>query len=63
MAVRARTVALSLVALLVMVVLGGITAVGWQIVLGPTAREVTDRRFDATPERLVRGQYLTEAAA
>ena len=63
MAVRARTVALSLLVVLVVVVLGGITSVGWQIVLGPTARAVTDRRFEATPERLARGQYLTEAAA
>lgn len=63
MAVRVRTVALSLLAVLVVVVLGGITAVGWQIVLGPTARAVTDRRFEATEARLARGQYLTEAAA
>jgi hypothetical protein len=63
MAIRLRTVLWSVLGVLVLVVLGGITAVGWQIVFGPTARAVTDRKFEITAARLERGQYLTEAAA
>ena len=60
MAVRAKTVFLSLFALLVVVVLGGITAVGWQVVLGPDARPVTSTAFEVTEARLARGKYLAE---
>jgi hypothetical protein len=63
MKVRAKTVVLSLVALVVLLVLGGITAIGWQIVLGPKMRPVTDRKFEATPERLARGKYIVEGPA
>jgi cytochrome c553 len=58
-----KKIVVSVVVLLVLVVLGGITAIGWQIVFGPTARAVTDRRFEVTEARLARGQYLTEVAA
>lgn len=34
--------------------------VGWRPIIGPRARPVTDRRFQATPERLKRGEYLVE---
>src|SRR6185369_12369401 len=37
-----------------------ITGVGWQVVFGPTARKVTDRKFEPTAARLARGQYLVE---
>ena len=40
MRIRLKTVVLSLVVLLLLVVLGGITAVGWQVVLGPDARPI-----------------------
>lgn len=37
----------------------GLTAtVGWRPVLGPRARPLTDRTFEATPARLERGRYL-----
>jgi mono/diheme cytochrome c family protein len=52
-----------LLALFVLVVLGGITAIGWQIVLGPSARPVTDQKFAATDARLARGKYLVEGPA
>jgi mono/diheme cytochrome c family protein len=40
---------------------GGISAtIGWRPFLGPKARPTTNRRFDPTPERLARGEYLTE---
>jgi mono/diheme cytochrome c family protein len=60
MRIRAKTVVLGVLALLLVVVIGGITAIGWQIVLGPRARAVTDRKFEATDARLARGKYLVE---
>jgi len=49
------------------VLAGGIaavlTAVGWEVVLGPEARPVTDRRFEATSSRLARGDYLVNGPA
>jgi hypothetical protein len=48
---------------LLLLVVAAISAVGWQVVLGPTARAVTDRKFESSPARLARGEYLTEAAA
>jgi len=63
MRVRAKTVVLGIVALLVLLVLGAITAVGWQIVLGPDARPVSSEKFEATEARLARGKYLVEGPA
>ena len=60
MAIRAKTVVLSLLVVLVLLVLGAITAVGWQIVLGPDARPVSAEKFEATEARLARGKYLVE---
>ena len=44
-------------------VLGAITAVGWQVVLGPDARAVTGRTFEKTDARITRGAYLVENVA
>jgi mono/diheme cytochrome c family protein len=63
MRVKAKTVVLGLLGVLVLLVLGGITAVGWQVVLGPDARPVTDRKFEATEASLARGKYLVEGPA
>ena len=63
MKVRARTVILGLLGLLVLVVLGLITKIGWQVVLGPKARAVTGRKFEVTQARLDRGKYIVEAQA
>lgn len=57
---RMKKVLLGVLALLVLLVLGAITAVGWQVVLGPDARAVTNRTFERTDARLARGQYLVE---
>jgi mono/diheme cytochrome c family protein len=44
---------------IVVVALAGISAtVGWKPFFGPEARPLTDRTFEATPERLERGEYL-----
>ncbi len=34
--------------------------IGWRPFIGPNARALTDRTFTPSPERLARGQYLTE---
>jgi mono/diheme cytochrome c family protein len=63
MRVRARSVVLGVLGLLVLLVAGGLTVVGWQVVLGPSARPLTARTFEKTPARLARGQYLVEGVA
>jgi mono/diheme cytochrome c family protein len=63
MAIRVRSILLGLLALLVVLVLVGITMVGWQVVLGPKARAVSDRKFQVTPERIARGEYLVNSVA
>jgi hypothetical protein len=63
MRVRVRTVLVSVLGLMVLAFLGLITAVGWQVVLGPHARAVTSRKIEATPARLARGKYLVEGPA
>ena len=58
-----KKLVLALLVLFVLVVAAGVQAVvGWRAVLfGPQARELTDRTFEATPERLERGRYLVNA--
>lgn len=63
MAVRLKTVFVGLVVLVVVLALGAISAVGWEVVLGPDARPTTDRRFEVTEARLARGKYLVEGPA
>lgn len=58
-----KKVLLGILALLVLLVLGAITAVGWQVILGPDARPVTNRTFERTDARLARGAYLVENVA
>lgn len=46
---------------IVLLVAGAISlTIGWRPFIGPKARPLTDRKFEATPERLARGKYLTE---
>ena len=33
--------------------------IGWRPFIGPRARPLTDRTFESTPQRLARGQYLS----
>jgi mono/diheme cytochrome c family protein len=37
--------------------------IGWRPFLGPEARPLTERRFESTPERLARGQYLATSVS
>src|ERR1700726_1282542 len=49
---------------LVILAVAGITAtIGWRPLIGPKKRALTDRKFEATPERLKRGAYLAEHVA
>jgi mono/diheme cytochrome c family protein len=63
MAKRARTVILGLLVLVVLLVAGLITSIGWEVVLGPKARPTTGRTFEVTEARLARGKYLAEGPA
>jgi mono/diheme cytochrome c family protein len=63
MHLRIRTALLGLLVAGVALVLVAITAVGWQVVLGPRARAVTSRTFAVTPARLARGDYLANGPA
>src|SRR6202050_122386 len=46
---------------IVVVAAVGITfTIGWRPFIGPRARPLTNRTFERTPERLVRGKYLVE---
>lgn len=60
---RAKRIVGLLAVVLLVALVGGISAIGWEVILGPKARPVTDRRFEPTEARLARGQYLTESAA
>jgi len=47
------------VAALALILIAAISlTIGWRPFLGPRSRTLTDRRFQSTPERLARGQYL-----
>lgn len=42
----------------------GITAtIGWRPIVGPEARPLTDRRFEPSPARLQRGEYIVKGIA
>jgi mono/diheme cytochrome c family protein len=58
-----KKVLAGIVLLLLIVVIGGISAVGWQVVLGPKARSVTAQTFERTEARRARGEYLVENVA
>lgn len=47
--------------LVVLAVLGVTVTIGWKPFFGPSSRALTNRRFEATPERLARGKYLVES--
>ena len=49
--------------LVVLAVVGISATIGWRPFIGPKKRALTDRKFEATPERLKRGQYLSEHVA
>ncbi|MGA8639028.1 MAG: cytochrome c [Candidatus Sulfotelmatobacter sp.] len=52
-----------LLVLVVVLVVAISLTIGWRPFLGPRARALTDRKFQATPERLARGRYLANAVS
>ena len=58
---RAMKIAGIVLGALALLLAGAISlTIGWRPFVGPRARPLTDRRFEATPERLAHGKYLTE---
>ncbi|HMK23549.1 MAG TPA: c-type cytochrome [Terriglobales bacterium] len=58
---KLRKIILTSAAVLVLLLLAAIHfTIGWRPFLGPRKRATTNRAFEATPERLTRGRYLTQ---
>jgi mono/diheme cytochrome c family protein len=53
-----KTLALVFAALVLVLAAGITLTVGWHPFIGPRARPLTARKFQSTPERLARGEYL-----
>ena len=51
---------LTLLVIITLLVLGITFTIGWRPIIGAKKRAVTDRRFEATPQRLARGKYLVD---
>lgn len=58
-----RLALVALAAVVIVLALAVTVTIGWRPILGPRARALTDRTFEATPARLARGQYLVTAVA
>lgn len=54
----AKTVALVFTVLLLVLAAGITFTIGWRPFLGPRLRSLTARKFESTPARLARGEYL-----
>src|SRR5512143_780274 len=57
---RHKRLLLSLAALCLVLAVAIQFTVGWRPFLGPRKRALTNRHFEATPQRLARGRYLTQ---
>jgi mono/diheme cytochrome c family protein len=51
------------VALVVLLALGITFTIGWRPFIGPKTRPLTDRRFEPSPARLLRGEYVVRNVA
>src|SRR6202045_5475101 len=58
-----KGVGIGVVVLVILLGVGIRATIGWGRVPGSKKRALTDRRFEATPERLKRGEYLSEHVA
>jgi mono/diheme cytochrome c family protein len=52
---------ITIVVLLVIISLAITFTIGWRPIIGPKARRLTDRKFEATQARLERGKYLVNS--
>ena len=53
-----KTLAYIVVGLAILLAVAITFTIGWRPFIGPKARPLTDRKFEATPERLARGEQL-----
>ncbi|MDX6447422.1 MAG: hypothetical protein QOH71_4496 [Blastocatellia bacterium] len=61
MAGRWKKITLITLLIIIALVLVGITfTIGWRPIIGAKKRALTDRKFEATPQRLARGKYLVD---
>ena len=58
-----KIVGIFLVVIIVLLAVAITFTIGWRPFIGPKARPLTDRKFEATPERLARGEYLFKGCA
>ena len=56
-----RLALVALAAIVLVLALAVTVTIGWRPLVGPRARPLTGRTFQATPERLARGRYLVTA--
>jgi mono/diheme cytochrome c family protein len=61
MAGRWKKITLITLLVIITLVVAGITfTIGWRPIIGAKQRTLTDRKFEATPQRLARGKYLVD---
>src|SRR5260370_28520482 len=51
---------LTVLAIITVLVPGITLTIGWRPFIGAKRRALTDRKFEATPQRLARGKYLVD---
>jgi hypothetical protein len=51
---------ISLLVVITLLVAGLTFTIGWRPIIGAKKRTLTDRKFEATPQRLARGKYLVD---
>src|SRR5687767_9943007 len=59
----ARALLLTLAAVVVLLAVAITYTIGWRPIIGPKARPLTDRRFEPSPARLERGEYVVRRVA
>jgi mono/diheme cytochrome c family protein len=55
-----KIISITLIAVIALIVLGISFTIGWRPFIGAKKRALTDRKFEATPQRLARGKYLVD---
>jgi mono/diheme cytochrome c family protein len=55
-----KVAGITIVVIITLVVAGITLTIGWRPLIGARKRALTDRKFEVTPQRLVRGKYLVD---
>jgi mono/diheme cytochrome c family protein len=58
-----RILGIVLLAIIILLGLGITFTIGWRPLIGAKRRALTDRKYEATPQRLLRGKYLVDGVA